>query len=69
MKPERYLDDDLLVKKGITALMDRLGPVETDRFIALTNKNREESVKRHRRWQNNLVKESFIQEIQKELSS
>ncbi|MEW6237513.1 MAG: hypothetical protein AB1656_19185 [Candidatus Omnitrophota bacterium] len=63
MKPERYLEDDLIVKKGIYALLDQLGPVETDRFIALARKKREESLKRHRRWQKEIVKETFMQEI------
>ncbi len=63
MKPEKYVDDDAIVKKGITVLFDQLGPVETDRFLTLTKKKREESVKRHDRWQKGLVKESFYQEI------
>jgi len=66
MKPERYVDDDLIVKKGISILLDQLGPVETDRFIALARTNRMESVKRHRQWQKGLVKESFLQEILRE---
>ena len=36
--------------------MEKLGPVETNRFLSLPAKKRIESVKRHRSWQSKLDK-------------
>lgn len=63
MKPERYLNEEELIRKAIGALIQELGPVETARFVNLPLPKRMESVKRHRRWQKSLDKEKFIKEI------
>jgi len=63
MKPEKYMDEDLLIKKSIDILMDKLGPTETFRFLTLPREKRIESVKRHREWQKTLNKDEFFDEI------
>jgi hypothetical protein len=51
MKAIKYMDEELMVKKAIKALIEELGPVEANRFINMPRKKRLESVKRHREWQ------------------
>jgi hypothetical protein len=47
MKQSRFLDEDKLVQSAIDSLMDKLGPVETARFLSLLAKKRKGSVQRH----------------------
>lgn len=63
MKPEKYLEEEILVRKAIKALIQELGPTETARFINLPQVKRVESVKRHRQWQKSLGKNMFFDEI------
>ena len=63
MKLERYMDENVLIKKSIEILIDNLGPVETIRFLNLPRKKRIESVKRHREWQRMLEKDKFFEEV------
>jgi len=63
MKPSQYISEDRLLKQAIGVLMEKLGPVETNRFLSLRSKQRMESVRRHRKWQSKLDKEDFFSEI------
>ena len=63
MKAERYLADEVTIKKGIDVLIKELGPVEAMRFINIPRERRMESVKRHREWQKMLDKEHFFDEV------
>jgi len=63
MKASRLLKEDVLLHKAIAALMEKLGPVETSRFLAMDRPKRMESVKRHRRWQRDLDQEAFLDTI------
>jgi len=63
MKTARYLDEEIVVKKGVEALIKALGPVDAMRFIAMPKMKRMESVKRHRKWQDQLKKEVFFKEV------
>lgn len=63
MKTYRYIDEDELLNRAINALMEKLGPVETGRFLSLAPQKRMESVKRHRLWQSELDKERFFAEV------
>ncbi len=63
MKKSQYINEDQLIKKAIDILMDKLGPVETNRFLSLPVKKRIESVKRHRLWQSRLDKDLFFEEV------
>jgi len=63
MKAIKYMDENTLIKKSIEVLMEKLGPVETIRFVNLSRKKRMESVRRHREWQKMLDKDKFFNEI------
>jgi hypothetical protein len=63
MKAIKYMDEELMVKKAIKALIMELGPIEANRFINMPRKKRIESVKRHRQWQKHLDKDRFFDQI------
>jgi len=63
MKKSVLMEEEKLVEVAIEALLDRLGPVETNRFLTLPRKKRMESVKRHRQWQQQLDKDAFFNKI------
>ena len=63
MKGVKYLNEDDLVKKADDILIEKLGPIETARFINIPHKRRIESVKRHRQWQKQLSKDEFYDEV------
>jgi hypothetical protein len=64
MKAVKCLDQNVLLEKGIDALYRELGPMEARRFIAMANPaRREDSIKRHRRWQAGLNKDEFLARI------
>ena len=63
MIAEKYLNEDDLVKKAIDILIQKLGPIETARFINIPQKRRIESVKRHRQWQKQLSKDKLYDEV------
>lgn len=59
MKAARYMDDELVVKKGVELLIKGLGPMEALRFLNFHRERRVESVKRHRQWQKTLDQKFF----------
>ena len=63
MKTEKYMDEEIIIKKGLRALIKELGPVEALRFVNLPKKKRMESVRRHREWQKLLDKDRFFDEV------
>ena len=63
MKTSTLMDEDVLVRKAVRALMEDLGPVETQRFLALPAGKRDESVARHHKWQRRLKKEQFFDQV------
>jgi len=63
MKAIKYMDEELMVKKAIKALIVELGPVEANRFINMPRKKRIESIKRHREWQKYLDKDRFFDQV------
>lgn len=63
MKQNKYMNENEVLEKGITALLSELGPVETARFLNISRVKRVESVKRHREWQKNLEKDIFFNEV------
>jgi len=63
MKSGEYINEEELFNKAISLLTEKLGPLETSRFLSLANRKRTESVKRHRRWQSKLKKDELFQEI------
>lgn len=66
MKTAKYLDERKMVERGVKALHRELGPVEARRFIAMASHKHEDSVSRHRKWQEGLDSEEFIGRIMAE---
>lgn len=63
MRNVKYLDEEIVIKRGLEALVKELGPIEAMRFINIPKEKRLESVKRHRKWQRLLNKDKFFEEI------
>lgn len=63
MKQGKFLSDEQLVEQAMNVLMDKLGPVETMRFLPLPAKQLVESAKRHQKWQATLDKERFFDDV------
>ena len=63
MKTERYLAEEATIKKGVDVLVRELGPVEAMRFLNFPRERRQESVRRHRLWQDSLDKGCFFDEV------
>ncbi|MDO9558265.1 MAG: hypothetical protein Q7I89_01100 [Syntrophales bacterium] len=63
MKAVKYMDEEMVIKRGIDLLMKGLGPLEAIRFMNISRERRMESVKRHRKWQKHLNKEEFFNEV------
>jgi hypothetical protein len=63
MRSVKYMDEELMVRKAIKALIGELGPVEANRFINMPRKKRIDSIKRHREWQKHLDKDKFLNEV------
>jgi hypothetical protein len=63
MNSVKYMDEDIVIKKAMEALINELGPVEAIRFITLPKIKRMESVRRHREWQKLLDKDRFFDEV------
>ncbi len=57
------MDEEVIIKRGMEALLKELGPVEAIRFVNIPKEKRVESVKRHRDWQKLLDKERFFDEV------
>jgi len=66
MKASTFIKEEKLITQAIDTLIDRLGPVETNRFLSLLKTGRVESVKRHKLWQSKLKKEKFLNTVFKE---
>ena len=65
MKALKYRGDQELIEEGVDALYERLGPADARRFITLTHSAQDDSVQRHRRWQDNLDTEKFIKQVRR----
>ncbi len=63
MKTSIFINEEQLINKAVDALINQLGPVETNRFLSLMKKRRVESVKRHRQWQTKLKKDKFFNAV------
>ncbi|MBB5348053.1 hypothetical protein JWG42_14705 [Desulfoprunum benzoelyticum] len=57
------IKDKELIEKGTKILFKELGYADTIRFLTIPRDIREESVKRHRKWQKGLDKETFFNEV------
>lgn len=63
MRTSKYTDEQDLIKKATEILIRELGSVDAIRFITIPHHKRIESVKRHRKWQEGLEKNSFFDEV------
>jgi len=63
MKTARYMDEDLVIRKGIDLLIKGLGPLETMRFMNIPKERKIDSIKRHRVWQQQLEKDPFFEDV------
>ena len=63
MRDHSLLQEDEMVRRAIAALMDRLGPIETARFLTLPHARRMNAVLRHRKWQASLDRDRFFDQV------
>ena len=63
MKAVKSLNDEEVIGKGINALHRVLGPAGTRRFMNMTRSKNEDSVTRHRKWQDELDKDVFFDKV------
>ena len=63
MKASTFINEERLITKAIDTLVDKLGPVETNRFLSLLKTRRVESIKRHQLWQSKLKKDKFFDKV------
>lgn len=62
MTHTKEISDRELMTKGAEILFKELGYVDTIRFLTMPKDQREESVQRHRNWQNSLDQKKFLDE-------
>ena len=63
MKLTKTVPDNDLLKKGIEIFFRELGKVDAIRFLSIAREKRVESVKRHKKWQQTLDKDTFFDDI------
>ncbi len=63
MKQGQCINEEKLLKQGVDILMEKLGPIETSRFLSFPPQKRIESVKRHQKWQSELNKKEFLNDL------
>lgn len=63
MKNAKYMDEELVIQKGVDLLMNGLGPLEALRFLNMSSKKRVDSIKQHREWQSGLNEKQFLDDI------
>jgi len=63
MRAAKYMDDEVVIQKGVELLMNGLGPLEAIRFLNLPREKRLDSVKQHRQWQAQLNKAPFLDDV------
>ena len=59
MKQGQYIKEEKLLKQGVDILMEKLGPIETSRFLSIPPQKRIKSVKRYKSGNLNLIKINF----------
>jgi len=63
MTHTKEIPDRELIAKGTEILFRELGYVDTIRFLSMPRGQREESVKRHRKWQASIDKKVFFEGV------
>ncbi len=62
----KSIDDKILMEKGARILFKELGYPDAVRFLSMPKEIRIDSVLRHRKWQKQLDKNLFFDEVFKE---
>jgi len=63
MKNTNVMEEPDLVRRMMGTLLDKFGPVETQRFVSLCGGKRMESVRRHQLWQKHLDENAFAKSV------
>jgi hypothetical protein len=63
MKNTNVMEEPDLMRRMVGTLIDKFGPVETQRFVSLCGGKRMESVRRHQLWQKHLDKDAFAKRV------
>ncbi len=63
MSITKLMPDKDLIKKVTELLFKELGYTDAIRFLSLPKEQLQESVKRHRNWQDSLDKETFYDDV------
>lgn len=63
MKNTNVMEEPDLMRRMVSTLIDKFGPVETQRFVSLCGGKRMESVRRHQLWQKHLDKDVFAKNV------
>lgn len=63
MNTSQYISEEELLGKAIALLTKKFGSLETTRFLSSIGNRRIDSVARHRQWQSQLKKQSFLKEV------
>ena len=63
MSEHVYLQEDEVIQRAVSALVEALGPVEGARFLTLPRRRRLDSVVRHHQWQDSLDKDRFFDQV------
>lgn len=59
----KQTDEAILLEKGTKILFKELGYVNALRFLSIPRNVREESIQRHRKWQEGLHKDAFFDDV------
>ena len=63
MKITKEIPEKELIEKGTEILFKELGYVNAIRFLSMPRDKREESVERHRKWQESLDQKEFFDNV------
>jgi hypothetical protein len=63
MKTEIILTEEQLIHQAIDLLTEKIGLLETIRFLSLKSQNRIDSIERHQQWQAGLDKDVFFDNV------
>jgi len=63
MKQNILMTEEQLINQAVNVLIDKLGFLETTRFLALKSEPELDSIEWHQKWQAQLDKDSFFDEV------
>jgi hypothetical protein len=63
MSTQTYIPEEVMIERGIEALMRALGPIETARFLNVPGRRILDYVEWHRQWQDGLDMATFLDEM------